>query len=92
MNPNDIKAIRAAYGIKREDFAKSIGVTKQTLYFWEHGTYYPSRYDVVMLHKLWSMLQNSRQREIAHSALHKAKNLPNIAQELELSDCKLEKI
>ena len=76
MQPDDIRALRAAYGLTREEFARAIGVTKQTIYFWEHGKYYPARYDSIVLYKLWAMLHNPEERKIAKNALFKAKTLP----------------
>ena len=76
MLPQDIKALRVAYKLTQKEFASAIGVQKQTLYFWEKGKYSPSRYDVIVICKLWKMLHSPKQRAIAQNALDHAKNLP----------------
>lgn len=87
MKPQDIRALRTAYGLTREEFARALGVNKQTLYFWETGKSSPSRYDILVLHKLWSMLHNSDQREIAQNALNEAKDLtPAPSEENNIGD------
>ena len=77
MKPEDIRALRTAYKMTREEFSRSIGITNQTLYLWEKGVHPPSRYDIVVLYKLWTMLHDPEEREIAKKALHKAKTLPS---------------
>ena len=77
MNPEDIRALRASYCLTREELAKAIGVTKQTLYFWEKGTYKPSRYDAVVLRELWKITQNTKKKVFMKKVLHKIKKTEN---------------
>lgn len=79
MSPEDIRYLRTeCYGLTREEFANALGVTAQTIYFWEKGTYFPSRYDLVVLYRLWEMYQNPFYREKAKQALKQAATLPPV--------------
>lgn len=77
MYPEQIKMLRQTYGLTREEFAKALGVSAQTIYFWENGTHAPSRYDSVVLYRLWEMSFSPATREEARQALRKAIDLPN---------------
>ena len=46
---NKIEAIRKARGIVQEDFARSLGVSRQTISSLENGRYNPS---IVLAHKI----------------------------------------
>ena len=37
MKPNRIKFFREARGVSRQELAEALGVTYQTVYFWETG-------------------------------------------------------
>lgn len=81
MKPEDIRALRIAYGMKRELFAKVLGLSKQSLYYWERGTHSPTRYDLIVLLRLWAMLHNPKKRKIAKDVLWKASKLPSCPAE-----------
>ena len=46
---NKIEAIRKERGIRQEDFAKSMGVSRQTISSLENGRYNPS---ILLAHKI----------------------------------------
>ena len=46
---NKIEAIRKEQGILQEEFAKAMGVSRQTISSWENGRYNPS---ILLAHKI----------------------------------------
>ena len=46
---NKIEAIRKEQGVLQEDFAKALGVSRQTISSLEHGRYNPS---ILLAHKI----------------------------------------
>ena len=52
MTPEEIKAIRAAYGVSQEEFARLLGTTTPTVNRWERGHVKPSRLYVKELKEL----------------------------------------
>ena len=50
---NKIEEIRKARGIRQEDFAKEMGVSRQTISSLENGRYYPS---IMLAYKIAKLL------------------------------------
>jgi transcriptional regulator with XRE-family HTH domain len=76
MDPKRITRIRNAYGLTQQDFARALGVSTQTIWYWEKGRFKPNRFDLVVLTQMEAAIGNLPYQDRVRNALHEAQVLP----------------
>ncbi len=72
MTREDIRQIRKTYGMTQGRFGSALGVSSQTMFFWEKGVNAPSGHQQIILHRLSAMAKNPQQFARAKDALSRA--------------------
>lgn len=72
MKNDEIKKLRAAYGMTQSAFSSALGVSCQTVYYWESGRLNPSSHQKIVLHRLARMSKNRRGFLRAFDAMDKS--------------------
>ncbi|MCC6574387.1 MAG: helix-turn-helix domain-containing protein [Planctomycetes bacterium] len=72
ISAEQVKNLRHRLGLTQAQMARALQVTEQTIYNWERGLALPTRYDAVIMNRLWHMAQTADTRNRAREALVRA--------------------